>query len=117
MTALPSEIAPMWNRLFALRDREELIAAVFTQLVSDFHRAGCTLPFGQDLPPEDWNMHLGQYLASLSSQTIDRLLYIVDIPEKLAIHIALSDNRIPELANAILYREMVKIYYKISFSS
>jgi hypothetical protein len=108
---------PLWERLFQLKNREELIMTVYRQLSIDFNRAGLEIPFESTTPPQEWNFSIASYLTAQPQQSVDQLLYLIDLPEKLTMAIRMSDCYFTQLSDAILYREMVKVYYKISYSS
>jgi hypothetical protein len=107
----------LWGRLFELKNRDELIDLVYLQLTTDFQRAGCPVVFDSSLDPRLWNEALFNALKQQSPQVIQQLFYIIDLPETLIRTIQPAENYLHQLADAIIYRELVKIYYKISYSA
>lgn len=108
---------PLWNQLFQLREKDELIALVHAQLCSDFQRAGCPVAFSDALSPRLWAEELTSVLRQQPSHVVQQLLYVIDLPEKLVRILQPSENYLEQLAEAIIYRELVKVYYKITYSA
>lgn len=107
----------LWERLFALRPKDELIALVHRQLSSDFERAGHPLNFDADLSPNLWAGKLHEILKGETPETVAQLIYLIDMPETLVLEMHRDPNYLEQLAEAILYRELVKVYYKITYSA
>lgn len=112
-----SSALPLWNQLFQLRAKDELIALVHAQLASDFQRAGCPLPFDATLSPRLWNEQLTPLLQQQPAHILQQLIYLIDLPEQLVRAMLPAENYLQQLADAIIYRELVKVYYKITYSA
>jgi hypothetical protein len=115
--ALPATTPEIWQELRSRVSEEELVSAVYHQLKSDIERSGLTIPFTNTVSPDLWNHELAVWLPSLSSTALHSYLYLVDLPEKWLNMLQISDHFFEELAAAILYREMVKVYYKMNYSN
>jgi hypothetical protein len=107
----------LWNNLFQLREKDELIGMVHHQLTSDFQRAGCPVVFDETLDPRVWSEALFELLRHQPDHVVQQLFYIIDLPETLIRTIQPADNYLHQLADAIIYRELVKVYYKITYSA
>lgn len=115
MEHAPAEI--LWERLFELKPKDELVALVYKQMAGDFQRAGCPIAFDETLDPQLWNSALFEFLRQQPSHVIQQLYYVIDLPETLIMTIQTADDYLHHLADAIIYRELVKVYYKISYSA
>jgi hypothetical protein len=115
MEHAPAEI--LWERLFGLKPKDELVALVYKQLEGDFQRAGCPLTFDQALDTQLWGQALFELLGQQPPHVIQQLFYVIDLPETLVMTIQSADDYLHHLADAIIYRELVKVYYKISYSA
>lgn len=107
----------LWNQLFELKPKAVLIPMVYGQLLRDFQRAGCTVPFSENFPTENWVSAIAELLAQQSSTTLRQLIYLVDLPESLTRLVLDSENPYSLLAEKILHRELVKIYFKLNYSN
>jgi hypothetical protein len=107
----------LWERLFALRPKDELIALVHRQLSADFERAGHSLDFAADLAPGLWAGKIFENLKGEPPETVAQLIYLIDMPETLVLEMHRDPNYLRQLSEAILYRELVKVYYKITYSA
>lgn len=114
--ALPTTTPEIWRELRLRITEEALVSAVYRQLMSDIERSGSVIPFSEDLPPDSWKHALAAWIPSLSVGALHSYLYLIDLPENLVNMLATSDHYFEELADAIIYREMVKVYYKMNYS-
>ena len=113
MTPIPSS----WPEISLLPEnsRQEQIALLFQQLERDFERAAVHLPFTRHDPVETWVGSLAAQLETLDSHQLHRLIYLVDLPETLVRSLAGSEPYFVVLAEAMLYREFVKVQFKRHF--
>ena len=113
MTSIPSS----WPEISLLPEnsRKEQIALLFQQLERDFERAAVQLPFTRHDPVETWVGSLAAQLETLDSHQLHRLIYLVDLPETLVRSLAGSEPYFVVLAEAMLYREFVKVQFKRHF--
>ncbi len=88
---------------------------LYFQLERDFDRASVTLPFTMTEPVETWVSLLAKQLQTLDSHKLHRLIYLVDLPETLVRSLSGSEPYFPALAEALLYREFVKVQFKRHF--
>ena len=107
----------LWERLFSLRPKDELVELVHRQLSTDFERAGHPLSLDVALAPGLWAGKIHEALKAESSETVAQLVYLIDLPETLVLEMHRDPNYLEQLAEAILYRELVKVYYKITYSA
>ncbi len=114
---LPTTSVQLWSNLFELKARDLIIERVFQQLSNDLTLAGHTVPFAVILPTEEWSIQLASWLANQPANSTQQLLYIIDLPENFVHNLEGSSNYFEQLAEAIIYRELVKVYYKITYSS
>lgn len=115
--ALPATTPEIWHELKLRVSEEELVSAVYQQLKSDIERSGSVIPFTSDLPPDSWKHEIAAWLPSLSVGALHSYLYLIDLPENLVNMLKVSDHFFEELSDAIIYRELVKVYYKMNYSS
>lgn len=114
--SLPSDPSGLWQQLVLRYPIETVLAKVRDQLFNDLERSGCALPELPEKEPLYWIPALATSLRSLSSEELNALLYLVDLPEKWHQHLILSDAYFDQLSEALLYRELVKVYYKLHYS-
>jgi hypothetical protein len=89
----------------------EITALVHAQLSKDFSSCGIDPGFGPETPPGEWIALIGERIGNTDAATLSRLLCAVDIPDwKLR-----TINSGQALAASILYREYVKIRYRLSY--
>ncbi|MES2556551.1 MAG: hypothetical protein V4604_10395 [Bacteroidota bacterium] len=115
--ALPATSSEIWHELRSRISEEALISAVYQQLKSDIERSGSVIPFASDLPPDSWKQELSDWLPSLSVGELHSYLYLIDLPENLVNMLEASDHFFDELADAIIYHELVKVYYRLNYST
>jgi hypothetical protein len=115
--ALPATSSEIWNDLRLRTSEEALISAVYRQVKSDIERSALVIPFNSDLPADLWKHELAIWLPGIPAVALQSYLYLVDLPEKLLNALQTSDHFFEELAEAIIYRELVKVYYRMNYSS
>lgn len=113
---LPSGPAELWHYLQQRYSVEKLVPKIHLQLVSDLERAGCFVPELPEKDPLYWIPIVATTLQKLTPEQLHALLYIIDLPEKWHQQLVLADTYFEQLAEAILYRELVKVYYKLHYS-
>lgn len=95
--------------------QDELLEKVQRQIQKDFRRAGIA-NFGLNNPnPVNWNPEIQQILTGLSENELYHLLYLIDIPELILKQTTDLENRLFYLSNAILHRELMKVFYQIQY--
>lgn len=97
--------------------REEVLRLLFKQLQTDFNRAGLQLPFGETLYAASWALPLSELLSRSPNQTLRSLIYLVDLSESRTAEILTSPEPFLRLSEAILHRELVKVYFQLYYSS
>ena len=117
LMSLPATSLQLWNNLFQLKSRDAIVQRVYQQLANDFSLTGNAIPFTIELPTEQWSIQLANWLENQHATTIQQLLYIIDLPENFVQNLEASTHYNEQLAEAIIYREMTKVYYKITYSS
>lgn len=116
MEQLPQSTENLWYELTRLQPEKELVQLVFRQLSIDFERSGNRLPVPDDAPVIQWKPLLAHWLALQAPANVCSLLYLIDIPENLITAPDPKNDYFSQLSEAIIYREMVKVYYKIRYS-
>lgn len=115
--ALPTDPKGLWHQLVLQHPVETLVAKVREQLSSDLHRAGCPFHHLPENEPLFWIPQLSEHLRKIPAEQLHSLLYLIDLPEKWHRQLMLSEAYFEQLSEAVLYRELVKVYYKLHFSS
>lgn len=114
---LPSNPAELWQQLVLRYPVETVLEKVREQLCADLERSGCALP---DLPENEpllWIPELAAILRKLTAEELHALLYLIDLPEKWHVNLTFSAAYFEELSEALLYRELAKVYYKLHYSN
>lgn len=114
--SLPSDPVTLWQQLVLRYPVETLLAKVRGQLFSDLERSGCIVPEIPEKEPLHWITAIAVVLRKLTPEQLSTLLYLIDLPEKWHQQLVLADTYFTQLAEAILYRELLKVYYKLHFS-
>jgi hypothetical protein len=116
MKAIGETSLAVWKTLSLQLSNELIIQKLHEQLTKDFDRIG--KPFGSidKEDPSDWIPLLAKTISKLAADELNQLLYVIDLPENWSkqLNEDLADFHL--LAEAILYRELTKIYFKIQFS-
>ena len=107
----------LWNQSVALATEEIVIQKVYEQLTKDFNRCNIELAVNPQSNPNSWTIQLTTILHQLSDNELAHLLYLIDVPETWSNLIRQSDANLEQLSAAIIYRELVKIHSKLSYSS
>ncbi|ASS50506.1 MAG: hypothetical protein A3D31_13145 [Candidatus Fluviicola riflensis] len=113
--SLPATYNEIWHELKLRVTEEAIVSAVYQQLKSDIERSGSVIPFAPDLPPDSWKQALAAWLPSLSVGELHSYLYLIDLPENVVNMLEASSHFFEELADAIIYRELVKVYYRMNY--
>lgn len=92
-----------------------LLEKVQNQILKDFERSGISGFELKSADPTCWNEEIQALLKKLSSGELSHLLYLIDVPEIILIQANISENRLFHLADAILHRELLKIFYQIQY--
>jgi hypothetical protein len=107
----------IWQKAVSISSTEVVLEQLFLQLTKDFERVGLYLDFQLDKEPRLWIPQVSQLLSKLEDYQLNQLLYIIDLPEKWSSNMKNSSNVNDQLAEGILYRELVKIYYRLNFKT
>lgn len=92
-----------------------LLEKVQNQIHKDFERSGIPDFELKNADPTRWNEEIQVLLKKLSSGELSHLLYLIDVPEIILIQANTSENRLFHLADAILHRELLKVFYQIQY--
>jgi hypothetical protein len=95
--------------------QRKLLEKLQNQVQKDFHRAGISDFALKSADPADWNAEIRLILNRLSETELLHLLYLIDIPERIIVETSNNEDRLFYLSNAILHRELMKIFYQIQF--
>lgn len=115
MPHIPATYDAILQSLRALRTETEIVDLLRQQLERDLQRGGHPLNLPSE-QPDNWVSALAQHLGLLSDERLAALLYLIDMPEALIRQIGNHPEDRQELASAVLYREIVKVYYKLNYS-
>jgi hypothetical protein len=95
--------------------QRKLLEKLQAQIQKDFQRSGIG-DFELTSPnPTAWNQEIQMILRQLSETELQHLLYLIDIPELILTQTTHHENRLFYLSNAILHRELMKVFYQIQF--
>lgn len=109
---LPTHFNELQTLVLQKHTLETLIPLLRKQLTKDLERTGivCNILFQRETTV--WQSELSHLLSGQTTSVKSQLCYLIDVPENLfSTH--LENNEL--LAELILYRELVKIYYQLSY--
>lgn len=92
-----------------------LLEKIQQQIYKDFERSGIRDFELKSTDPTLWNEEIQVLLKKLSSSELSHLLYLIDVPEIILIQTSTSEDRLFHLADAILHRELLKVFYQIQY--
>lgn len=95
--------------------QRKLLEKLQTQIHKDFQRAGVGDFELTSTNPADWNGEIQGMLKRLSENELQHLLYLIDIPELIMKETRAHEERLFYLSNAILHRELLKVFYQIQY--
>ena len=95
--------------------RRKLLEKLQAQIQKDFQRSGAGEFQLSSTDPADWNEEIRAALQKLTENELQHLLYLIDIPELILKQTLENENRLFYLSNAILHRELMKVFYQIQF--
>jgi hypothetical protein len=84
----------------------------FAQLQKDLERAQCEFTLHAD----NFLIDLARLLENLSVEKRAQLLYLIDLPEHNK-HIVNSEDYFVDLAEQIIHREALKVFWRSQFSA
>ncbi len=93
----------------------ELLEKVQNQVHKDFERSGIADFKLKSADPTLWNEEIQELLKKCSSGELSHLLYLIDVPEIILIQASTSEDRLFHLADAILHRELLKVFYQVQY--
>ncbi|WP_341899975.1 MULTISPECIES: hypothetical protein [Fluviicola] len=95
--------------------QRKLLEKLQAQIHKDFQRSGIGEFELTSTDPEEWNEEIRGILQKLSESELQHLLYLIDIPELILKETINHENRLFYLSNAILHRELMKVFYQIQY--
>lgn len=95
--------------------QRKLLEKLQTQIHKDFQRSGIGEFELKSPDPAAWNEEIRAVLQKLSESELQHLLYLIDIPELILVQTNDQENRLFYLSNAILHRELMKVFYQIQY--
>lgn len=95
--------------------QRKLLEKLQIQLHKDFQRSGIGDFELKSNDPSHWNEEIQNKLNQLSEDELQHLLYLIDIPELILNQTRDQENRLFYLSNAILHRELLKVFYQIQY--
>ncbi len=87
------------------------------QLLKDFQKAGQPINIDDHTDPKNYIGAVQQLINSINDTTLQHLLYVIDLPESVFVSCLNQNDHYLLLAESIVYREFVKVYYKLHFSA
>lgn len=95
--------------------QRKLLEKLQVQIHKDFQRSGIGEFELKSADPASWNEEIQAVLQKLSENELQHLLYLIDIPELIMTQTFNHENRLFYLSNAILHRELMKVFYQIQY--
>lgn len=95
--------------------QRKLLEKLQAQIHKDFQRSGVGEFELESANPAEWNEEIQSILRQLSETELQHLLYLIDIPELIMKQTVDHENRLFYLSNAILHRELMKVFYQIQY--
>jgi hypothetical protein len=95
--------------------KADLLEKLQNQVHKDFQRSGISGFTLESADPARWNEEIQSALKQLAENELQHLLYLIDIPELIMKQTVNHENRLFYLANAILHRELMKVFYQIQY--
>lgn len=95
--------------------QRKLLEKLQAQIHKDFQRSGIAEFELTNPDPAQWNEEIRLVLQQLSENELQHLLYLIDIPELIIKETNTHENRLFYLSNAILHRELLKVFYQIQY--
>ncbi|TSJ46612.1 hypothetical protein FO442_05485 [Fluviicola chungangensis] len=95
--------------------QRKLLEKLQAQIHKDFQRSGIGEFELRSSDPARWNEEIRHMLKQLSENELQHLLYLIDIPELIIRETSAHENRLFYLSNAILHRELLKVFYQIQY--
>ena len=95
--------------------QRKLLEKLQAQIHKDFQRSGIGDFEIINSDPAEWNEEIQTILKQLSETELQHLLYLIDIPELILTQTTNHEDRLFYLSNAILHRELMKVFYQIQY--
>lgn len=95
--------------------QRKLLEKLQAQIHKDFQRSGIGEFQLASTNPADWNEEIRVVLQKLNENELQHLLYLIDIPELILRETFEHENRLFYLSNAILHRELLKVFFQIQY--
>lgn len=95
--------------------QRKLLEKLQAQIHKDFQRSGIGEFELKSTDPAEWNEEIQTVLRQLSETELQHLLYLIDIPELILRQTTDHENRLFYLSNAILHRELMKVFFQIQY--
>jgi hypothetical protein len=116
MSKLPENSLDLWNKAVALSSVEVVIDRIYRQLRHDFKRVGIPFKIDAKSNPKEWIYQVAETLLRMDHHQLPQLLYLIDLPESLSNTLLSANDNYAQLSEAIIYRELIKVYFKIQYS-
>jgi hypothetical protein len=109
------DLTALVQKLQLQLSQSELLEKIQNQVQKDFQRSGISNFELESTDPADWNEEIRLMLTRLSENELQHLLYLIDIPELILKQTFTHENRLFYLSNAILHRELMKVFYQTRY--
>jgi hypothetical protein len=116
MKAIGETSVVLWETLSVQLSNEIVIQKLHEQLAKDFDRIGKPFAAIDKEDPSEWIPLLATVISLLTAEELNQLLYVIDLPENWSKQLSEDVAAFHLLAEAILYRELTKIYFKIQYA-
>lgn len=116
MKAIGETSLAVWKTLSLQLSNELIIQKLHEQLTKDFDRIGKPFAAIDKEDPSEWIPLLATVISLLTAEELNQLLYVIDLPENWSKQLSEDVAAFHLLAEAILYRELTKIYFKIQYA-
>ena len=116
MKAIGETSVVLWETLSVQLSNEIVIQKLHEQLAKDFDRIGKPFAAIDKEDPSEWIPLLATVISLLTAEELNQLLYVIDLPENWSKQLSEDVAAFHLLAEAILYRELTKTYFKIQYA-
>ena len=116
MKAIGETSVVLWETLSVQLSNEIVIQKLHEQLAKDFDRIGKPFAAIDKEDTSEWIPLLATVISLLTAEELNQLLYVIDLPENWSKQLSEDVAAFHLLAEAILYRELTKIYFKIQYA-
>lgn len=116
MSEFPTNFEGLEKQLYQLHAKADVLQLLSKQLEKDLTRSGLLEePHFHTSDVSNWMTELSNILIKLENEKRQQLCYLIDLPETLFQNLGNSSDDNITLAELILYRELVKVHFQLSY--